>query len=161
MSEVSNGLIQALGNYHIMAEIGSGSSGRVYQGKHIILTERTVAIKLLHSHLRSSEEGERFVEEARILERLKHPHILHIFDVGIQDGFPYLVAEYASHGSLLNHLKRYLPNPMPLEEALTILTQIGRGLYYAHHHNVVHRDLKPENILFNAQGQALLADFGI
>src|SRR5947209_5261440 len=161
MSEVSNGLIQALGNYRILAEIGSGSSGKVYQGKHIILTERTVAIKLLHSHLRSAEEYERFVEEARILERLKHPHILHIFDVVIHEGFPYLVAEYAPHGSLRNHLNEYLPNPMPLEEALTVLTQVGRGLYYAHRHNVIHRDLKPENILFNAQGQALLADFGI
>ena len=87
MSEVSNSLIQALGNYRILAEIGSGSSGKVYQGKHIILTERTVAIKLLHSHLRSAEEHERFVEEARILERLKHPHIRHIFDVGIHEGF--------------------------------------------------------------------------
>jgi serine/threonine protein kinase len=161
MSEVSNGLIQALGNYRILEEIGSGSSGKVYQGKHIILTERTVAIKLLHSHLRSAEEYERFVEEARILERLKHPHILHIFDVGIHEGFPYLVAEYAPQGSLRNHLNEYLPNPMPLEEALTVLTQVGRGLYYAHRHNIIHRDLKPENILFNAQGQALLADFGI
>lgn len=161
MSEVSNGLIQTLGNYRILAEIGSGSSGKVYQGKHSILTERTVAIKLLHSHLRSPEEYERFVEEARILERLKHPHILHIFDVGVHDGFPYLVAEYAPHGSLRTHLRRYSPNPMPLEAALTILTQVGRGLYYAHRHNIIHRDLKPENILFNAQGQALLADFGI
>ncbi len=161
MSEVSNGLIQTLGNYRIVAEIGSGSSGKVYQGKHSILTERTVAIKLLHSHLRSAEEYERFVEEARLLERLKHPHILHIFDVGIHEGFPYLVAEYAPQGSLRTHLKRYAPHPMPLEEALTVLTQVGRALYYAHRHNVVHRDLKPENILFNAQGQALLADFGI
>jgi serine/threonine protein kinase len=161
MSEVSHGLIQTLGNYRILAEIGSGSSGKVYQGKHNILTERTVAIKLLHSHLRSPGEYERFVEEARILERLKHPHILHIFDVGIHEGFPYLVAEYAPHGSLRTHLKRYAPHPMPLEEALTVLTQVGRGLYYAHRHNVVHRDLKPENILFNTQGQALLADFGI
>jgi serine/threonine protein kinase len=161
MSEVSNGLIQALGNYRILAEIGSGSSGKVYQAKHILLTERFVAIKVLHSHLRSPEECERFVEEARILERLKHPHILHIFDLGIHEGFPYLVAEYAPHGSLRNRLRKYPPNPMPVEEALTILTQIGRGLYYAHRYNIIHRDLKPGNILFNAQGQALLADFGI
>lgn len=161
MVEVSSGPVQALGNYHIIAEIGSGSSGRVYQGKHIILTERVAAIKLLHSHLRTPEEYARFVEEARILERLKHPHILHIFDVGIHEGFPYLVAEYAPHGSLRNHLRKYLPNPMPVEEALTILTQVGRGLYYAHRHNIIHRDLKPENILFNVRGQALLADFGL
>src|SRR5438874_10619602 len=146
MSEVSNGLIQALGNYRIIAEIGSGSSGKVYQGKHIILTERIVAIKLLHSYLRSPAECERFVEEARLLERLKHPYILHIFDVGIHDGFPYLVAEYAPHGSLRDRIKKYAPHPLPVAEALTILLQIGQALHYAHQKNIIHRDLKPENI---------------
>lgn len=159
--DVSRGIIQVLGNYRLIAEIGSGGSGKVYQGQHIILTERIVAIKLLHSHLDSYEERERFVEEARILERLKHLHILHIYDAGIHEGFPYLVAEYAPGGSLRRRLKSYLPNPMPVEEALNILAQIGQGLHYAHRQNVIHRDLKPENILFNVQGQALLADFGI
>jgi serine/threonine protein kinase len=81
--------------------------------------------------------------------------------VGIHEGFPYLVAEYAPNGSLRHYIRKYLPHPIPIEEALTILTQIGQGLYHAHGWNIIHRDLKPENILFNAQGQALLADFGI
>ncbi len=161
MSSENSFIGKSLGNYRITAEIGSGSFGNVYQGQHTILTERTVAIKQLHSHLGSPEERDRFLEEARLLERLKHPHILHIFDVGIYEGFPYLVAEYASGGSLRDHLSKYAPNLLPIKEALAILSQVGQGLYYAHQRSVIHRDLKPANILFNAQGEALLADFGI
>ena len=149
------------GNYRLTAEIGSGGFGKVYRGEHTILTERAVAIKLLHAHLSTPEDRERFLQEARMLEHLKHPNILHIFDVGIYEGFPYLVAEYAPQGSLRDLIKRYAPNPLPTALAINILTQVGQALYYAHHQNVVHRDLKPENILFNAEGNALLADFGI
>src|SRR5213080_1883256 len=161
MSGENSFIGKSLGNYRITAEIGSGGFGNVFQGQHTILTERTVAIKQLHSHLGSTEERDRFLEEARLLERLKHPHILHIFDVGIYEGFPYLVAEYASGGSLRDHLSKYAPNLLPIKEALTLLSQVGQGLYYAHQRNVIHRDLKPANILFNAKGEALLADFGI
>src|SRR5579859_5448468 len=90
---------KTFGNYQVTTEIGSGGFGKVYLGTHSILTDRIVAIKLLHAHLGESEERERFLQEARLLERLKHPNILHIFDVGIDDNFPYIVAEYAPHGS--------------------------------------------------------------
>src|SRR6266550_8718608 len=161
MSSENSFIGKSLGNYRITDEIGSGSFGNVFQGQHTILTERTVAIKQLHSHLGSPEERDQFLEEARLLERLKHPHILYIFDAGIHEGFPYLVAEYAPGGSLRDHLNKYAPNSLPIEEALTILSQIGQALHYAHQQNVIHRDLKPANILFNTKGDALLADFGI
>src|ERR1051326_3055914 len=161
MSSENSHIGMSLGNYRITAEIGSGGFGNVYQGQHTILTERSVAIKQLHGHLASPKEREQFLEEARLLERLKHPHILHIFDVGIHDGFPYLVAEYAPNGSLRDRLNKSTSNPLSMEEALAILSQVGQALHYAHQHNVIHRDLKPANILFNAKGEALLADFGI
>ena len=151
----------SVGNYRVIAEIGSGGFGKVYRGEHTILKERAVAVKLLHAHLSASEDCERFLQEAHLLEHLKHANILHIFDVGIYDGFPYLVAEYAPQGSLRDLIKRYAPNPLPTTMAVNILTQVGQALYYAHQLNIVHRDLKPENILFNAEGNALLADFGI
>src|SRR5579872_3789795 len=150
-----------IGNYRVLAEIGAGGFGKVYRGEHVFLTERTVAIKFLHTHLSSSEEREQFLQEARFLEKLKHPHMLHVFDVGIDDGFPYLVTEYAPNGSLRNRIKRYAPNLIPAEEVVSILSQIGQTLYYAHQQQIIHRDLKPENILFNAQDEALLSDFGI
>lgn len=151
-----------IGNYQIVAELARGSSSRVYRGEHIFLKKRKVAIKILHTpFLSSQEERERFLQEAQFLEMLKHPYILPIFDVGIEEDFPYLVAEYAPQGSLRNRIKRRLPYPFPLDEALTIIFQVGQALDYAHQQNIIHRDLKPENILFNAKGDAMLADFGI
>jgi len=152
---------QRIGNYRLVEQLDCGSFGCVYRAEHLILKTRTVAIKILHAHLATQQKREGFFQEAELLELLKHPHILPILDVGIQDGFPYLVTEYCPEGSLHRRLKRQRPNPLQLEEAITILTQVGQALQYVHEQNVVHRDLKPENILFNSQGEALLADFGI
>src|SRR2546430_10819049 len=142
-----------IGNYRIIEELASGSFGRVYKGVHIFLSKRFVAIKLLQRmYLGSQKERESFLQEAQFLEIVKHPHILPIYDVGIQDGIPYFVTEYAPNGSLRDLLQQYHPHPLPVDEALTILTQIGQALHHAHQRNIIHRDLKPENILFNAKG---------
>ncbi len=151
-----------VGNYRLLAKINSGSFGSVYQGKHIIFEdEPVVAIKLLHAVLHSQQERLEFIKEAQLLKKLQHPHVLHILDAGFQEGIPYLVTEYAVGGSLRDRLRKYNCQPMPIDEAITILTQIGQALQYAHQQYIVHRDLKPENILFNDQGNVLLADFGI
>ncbi|MBE3561080.1 MAG: protein kinase [Ktedonobacteraceae bacterium] len=152
-----------IGNYRIDALLNSGAFGRVYKGVHLYLTHRVVAIKLLHAtHLASSEERENFLQEAQFLELLKHAHILPIYDVGIdEEGFPYLVAEFAAGGSLRERIKRQRPQFLPLDEVLRILSEIGQALQFVHEQNIVHRDLKPENILFTAKDEAMLADFGI
>src|SRR5215469_871418 len=123
-----------IGNYRIIAEVARGSFGSVYQGKHIIFTERpVVAIKLLHTaYLGSEQESERFIQEAQLLEKLKHPYSLLVLDAGIHEGIPYLVTEYATNGSLRTRLKRQLQHPLSVEEALTILAQIGQALHHAH-----------------------------
>lgn len=150
-----------IGNYHILSTIAYGSFGRVYLARDSVLN-RTVALKLMHAvPLSSTEEHQQFLNEAKILELLQHPFILPILDVGIHDGSPYIVSEYAEGGSLRQYLKERRGQPCELEEALTILSQIGQGLQYAHQQNVIHRDIKPENILFNGKGEALLADFGL
>jgi serine/threonine protein kinase len=71
------------------------------------------------------------------------------------------VAEYAPNGSLRDRIKKRAPHLLPFQEVLTMLSQIGEALHYAHQQQVIHRDLKPENILFNAINEALLADFGL
>lgn len=157
----SNYLDRCIGNYRIVELLGSGGFGSVYRGEHTILTDRVAAIKILHTYLDSVDERKRFLQEARLLANMQHPHILHIFDVGVDEGVPYLVAEYASHGSLRNLMKQYAPHILPIETSLSIITQIGQALEYAHQQNVIHRDLKPENILFDANGNVLLADFGV
>jgi len=151
-----------IGNYRITAALNSGAFGRIYQGVHLYLTNRIVAIKLLHlTYLGSQEERESFLQEAQFLEILKHPHILPIYDVGIDEGFPYLIAEFASNGSLRDRLQHSPAGLLPLDESLRILAQVGQALQFVHEQNIVHRDLKPENILFNAKGDAMIADFGI
>jgi len=148
-----------IGNYHILSNIASGSFGRVYLAQHSVLTTRTVALKLMHTvPLSSKQEFEQFLNEAKLLELLHHPYILPILDVGIHEGIPYIVSEYAAGNSLRTRLNN---SQCSLEESLLLLSQVGQALNYAHQQNIIHRDLKPENILFNAKGDALLVDFGL
>ncbi len=149
------------GNYQIMAEIDCGSFGCVYRAQHAFLP-RIAAVKLLHgARLHSRDAHDKFLQEAQLLERLKHPHILPIYEFGINDGLPYLVTEYASGGSLRNLLRNRSPQPLSIKETISIISHVGAALHYAHQQGVIHHDLKPENILFNNRGDALLADFGI
>ncbi|GCF10171.1 serine/threonine protein kinase [Dictyobacter arantiisoli] len=152
------------GNYLLTKEIARGGFGTVYQAEHTILTNKQAAIKVLHDiHLNSSKEREAFLQEAQFLDKLKHHFILPFIDVGIQQNIPFLITEYAVSGSLRKRLEAQSPRLLRVEESLTILSQIGQALHYAHQQTpaIIHRDLKPDNILFNQQGEALLADFGI
>src|SRR6266568_20562 len=119
MMEQDRHIGQQIGNYRLVEQLDCGSFGCVYRAEHLILKTRTVAIKILHAHLATQQKREGFFQEAELLEMLKHPHILPIIDVGIQDGFPYLVTEYCPQGSLHRRLKRQHPNPLPMEEAIT------------------------------------------
>jgi serine/threonine protein kinase len=154
---------QRIGNYELLRRLGRGGFSIVYLARHLIFTTRPpVALKHLLTPLDSPEARARFVEEARILEQLRHPHILSIVDAGVDDeGCPYLVTAYAAGGSLRQRLNRAGGRPLALEETLAIVAQIGLALHHAHQQGVIHRDLKPENVLFTEHGEALLADFGI
>ncbi len=152
-----------ISNYRVTQRIANGAFGTAYLAKHRHLP-RTVVIKILHGiHLDSEEEKEQFRQEAHILDMLQDPNIsnvLHLLDFGIEDDVPYMIMEYAEQGSLRKRMQQH-SSPLSLPEALKIIEQVGKGLQSAHDKRIVHRDLKPENILFNAQGEALLADFGI
>src|SRR5579859_3181372 len=159
---MQNMLGKQIGNYQLTAELASGSFGSVCIAKHLVFDdEPVVAVKLLHTHLGSEKERKRFFQEARFLRKLKHRYILPLLDAGLYEGFLFLIVEYASNGSLDGRLRRQPSQPLPMEEALLILSQTAQALQHAHDHNIVHRDLKPANILFNTVGEALLADFGI
>ncbi|HEY0756959.1 MAG TPA: serine/threonine-protein kinase [Ktedonobacteraceae bacterium] len=151
-----------IGNYQIISVIDSGAFGRVYLAHHNVLLKRVVALKLMHTiPLSSEQERQQFLHEAQILELLQHPYILPILDVGLHEGTPYIVSEYAVGNSLRQRLKKLKQQPLVLDTAQTIILQIGQALQYAHDRQVIHRDIKPENILFNAKNDALLADFGL
>ncbi|GCE13119.1 serine/threonine protein kinase [Tengunoibacter tsumagoiensis] len=151
-----------IGGYRILSEIAHGAYASVYKAAHTVLSNRIVAIKILNTATPDAQKMyELFFQEARLLEQLRHPHILAILDANMQDGIPYIVKEYAPHGSLRDLLRQYKGHPLPVEQALSILRQAGDALQFVHQQRVVHCDLKPENILFGIHDEVLLADFDI
>src|ERR1700738_1244076 len=103
-----------IGNYRITDPLDAGAFGSVYKGIHLYLSSRIVAIKLMHhTHLGEEHERESFLQEAQFLELLKHPHILPIYDVGVDEGTPYIIAELAPNGSLRDLMKAYKPELIP------------------------------------------------
>ncbi len=146
-----------LGPYEIQSPLGAGGMGEVYRAMDTRL-DRTVAIKVLASHLSSSPElKQRMEREARAISSLNHPHICHLYDIGSQDGADYLVMEFLEGESLAERLRK---GAMPLNEILRIGTAIAEALAVAHRQGIVHRDLKPGNIMLTPGG-AKLMDFGL
>ncbi|MGB9253723.1 MAG: protein kinase, partial [Candidatus Korobacteraceae bacterium] len=146
-----------LGPYEIGAPLGAGGMGEVYRARDTRL-DRTVAIKILPSHLSNDAEArQRFDREARTISSLNHPNICTLHDVGHQDGTDYLVMEFLDGQTLADRL---IKGPLPIEQVLRYATDICDGLEKAHRSGVVHRDLKPGNIMLTKTG-AKLMDFGL
>jgi serine/threonine protein kinase len=131
--------------------------GEVYRARDTRL-DRTVAIKVLPSHLTTNSElRQRFEREAKAVSGLNHPNICVLHDLGHQDGLDYLVLEYLEGESLHDRLEK---GPLPLEQALRYATEIADAVDTAHRSGVVHRDLKPGNVMLTKSGAKLL-DFGL
>jgi serine/threonine protein kinase/Tol biopolymer transport system component len=146
-----------LGPFDIQSQLGSGGMGEVYRARDTRL-DRTVAIKVLASHLSASPElKQRMEREARAISSLNHPHICHLYDIGSQDGTDYLVMEFLEGETLAERLRK---GAMPLNEVLRIAIAVADALAVAHRQGIVHRDLKPGNIMLTQSG-AKLMDFGL
>ena len=146
-----------LGPYEILAPVGAGGMGEVYKARDTRL-ERTVAVKVLPSHLSKSEEvRQRFEREAKTISSLSHPHICALYDVGNQDGTEYLVMEFLEGESLADRL---LKGPLPPDQVLRCGIEIADALDKAHRQGVIHRDLKPGNVMLTKSGVKLV-DFGL
>ncbi len=146
-----------LGPYEILAPLGAGGMGEVYKAKDTRL-ERTVAVKVLPSHMSSSQEvRQRFEREAKTISSLSHPHICALYDVGNQDGVEYLVMEFLEGETLADRLGR---GPLPSEQVLRYGIEMADALDKAHRQGIVHRDLKPGNVMLTKSGVKLL-DFGL
>src|SRR5437868_13490040 len=131
--------------------------GEVYKARDTRL-DRTVAIKVLPSHLSDTAElRERFEREARTISSLNHPNICTLHDIGQQDGIDFLVMEYLDGETLAQRLTK---GPLPLDQALKCAIEIAGALDKAHRQGVTHRDLKPGNIMLTKAGAKLL-DFGL
>src|SRR5678809_1327276 len=146
-----------LGPYEILSPLGAGGMGEVYRARDTRL-DRTVAIKVLASHLSASPEvRQRFEREAKTISQLSHPHICALHDVGREGETEYLVMEYLEGETLA---ERLLKGPLPLEQTLRYGMQIADALDKAHRQGIVHRDLKPGNVMLTKSGVKLL-DFGL
>src|SRR5258708_21078403 len=148
---------QQFGNYHLLRLIGQGGFADVYIGEHVYL-KTLVAIKVLQLRLLGSTlEG--FLNEARTITQLEHPHIVSVLDFGIQDEATDLVMSYGPNGSMRQ--RHTYGNALPLDQIVFYIKQIADALQYAHDRKLIHRDIKPENILLGPRYEALLSDFGI
>jgi TolB-like protein len=151
------------GPYRLENRIGGGGMGEVYRARDTRL-DRTVAIKVLLSHVAADEPGrERFEREARVVAGLNHPHICTLYDVGSYTAappgqpIPYLVMEFLDGETLADRLAR---GPLSVSAALEYAIQIASALETAHRAAITHRDLKPRNIILTTAGAKLL-DFGL
>ncbi len=153
--------------YRLVKKLGMGGMAVVYLARHVMI-DRLNAIKILRRDLSlDPNQRERFLREARAVNRINHPNIVEITDFGEFEGTAYLVMEYAAGESLLSALKN---GPLPWDRAVKIGEQISSALARAHEAGVIHRDLKPENVLLLAPAEnaldptadrVKLTDFGI
>ena len=147
--------------YRLVKKLGQGGMATVYLARHVMI-DRLNAVKILRKDLNLDPlYRERFLREARAVNRINHPNIVEITDFGEVDGMAYLVMEYASGESLLSTLKQ---GALPWDRAVKIGVQIAAALARVHEAGVIHRDLKPENVLLmggDGEERVKLTDFGI
>jgi len=160
-SELFSRLQAALGTQYVLErELGHGGMGVVFLARDTTL-DRPVAVKVVHPELATHESiTERFLAEARMIARLRHPSIVAVHSAGETSGLFYYVMDYVPGESLRQRLLR--DGKLPVAEVARIVADLADGLHAAGVAGLVHRDVKPENILLDAAtGRALLADFGI
>ncbi len=146
-----------LGNYRVLRLLGRGGFANVYLGEQVHL-KNNAALKVVRAAF-SEEQSATFLQEARILARLRHPHIVRVLDFAVEAGTAYLVLEYAPGGTLRTLCPR--GTRLPLATMLRVVKQVVSALQYAHDQGLIHRDVKPENLLLGPQGEILLSDFGL
>ena len=146
------------GDYRIDEEIGRGGMGVVYRAWQFSL-RRSVALKrILRGDMASPIDIARFRSEAESAARLRHPHIVSIYEVGTHDGLPYFSMQYVPGTTLAERISR---GPLPSREAAELLVPICHAIAHAHRQGVLHRDLKPSNILIDNEGTPIVTDFGL
>ncbi len=145
--------------YELVRPLGHGAMATVDLA-HDVELDRPVALKRLAENLARDEDlRRRFIREARLAARLAHPNVVRVFDVGSDDGRPFIAMEYVDGETLAELIARR--GPLPAPEAAALAMQICAGLAAAHTAGLVHRDVKPQNLLVGSDGVLKLGDFGI
>jgi WD40 repeat protein len=153
-----SGEVPSVPGYEIVAELGRGAMGVVYQARQSQLN-RLVALKMvLHGSHASSADLERFLAEGEAVAQLQHANIVQIHEVGQHSGLPFFCLEYVAGGTLAQRLRR---GPLPPREAAQLTETLARTMAYAHSRGLIHRDLKPSNVLLAVDGTPKITDFGL
>jgi hypothetical protein len=146
-----------VGRFKLVHEVGAGAFGRVYRGFDPELG-REVAVKVPHPGAMSPVDRERAAREARCSARLRHPHIVALYEVVEKDGLPVLVSEFVD-GEALSVWSG--GGPVAPAKAAAVVAVLADALHHAHSQGVVHRDVKPSNVLIDRDGNPRLLDFGL
>ena len=156
MSEQGKELPEIPG-YRLRKLLGRGGMATVFLAEPLA-GGQPVAVKVMRAPPGADHEwSARFLREAAILQKFKHPNIVRVFGVGESQGNHYIVMEHLDHGDLSTWIRQGLQPP----DALRLLRAIALALDYAHQQGYIHRDVKPDNVLFRADGTAVLTDFGV
>lgn len=144
------------GRYQVERVLGAGGMGRVLAARDLRLGRR-VAIKVV-TGAQEPSRVRRFEQEARTAGSLEHPNVVAVYDLGEQDGIPFLVTELLDGVTLRAQLDK---GPLPPAQVQGLALQLAHGLEAAHAAGVVHRDLKPENLFLTRDGRLKILDFGM
>ena len=151
---------QTVGEYRIVDFLGAGGMGEVYRAVHSKIG-RVAAVKVLTAQAaQGSGFVQRFLNEASIQARLKHPNVATLYDFCEVEGQPCIIMEYVDGQTISERVSAYSA-PLPLSETVYVFEKVCEALDYVHRHGVIHRDIKSNNIKISSEGEVKLLDFGI
>lgn len=156
--QAGESLPKQIGRYRILARLGHGGMGTVYEATDTHLNRR-VAVKVPRDGLPDEDLHRRFKREALAAARLNHPNVCSVHDIGVHEGRPYLVMAFVAGQSLTEWIARH--QPIPIGQAVDRVVRLAEILAAAHAEGVIHRDVKPDNIILTPRDELVLVDFGL
>ncbi len=149
------------GRYKVVRFLGEGGKKIVYLA-HDTLLDRDVALALIKTAGLDAEGLARIRREVQAMGKLgDHPNIVTLYEIGEENGQPYLVSQLMRGGDVEGLIEKALEHKLPFEQAIRIADEVCRGLVHAHFHEIIHRDIKPGNVWLTPDGTAKVGDFGL